>query len=115
VRSSCKECSEIVRKECVDKGPEFISKISGDIPLFSFPQRCRGSTEAVQGVHRLVESSELINQREELEDCYCRRVHRVKRIKYLEVFEVLPQGVRAGVFLKTQDCKESSGGLVPLR
>jgi hypothetical protein len=42
-------------------------------------------------------------------------VHRVKGIKYLEVFEGLPQGVRAGDFLETQVCSEILGGLVPLK
>jgi hypothetical protein len=27
-----------------------------------FPQKCKSGTEAVQGVHRLVESSELVNR-----------------------------------------------------
>jgi hypothetical protein len=40
-------------------------------------------------------------------------VHRVKEIKYLEVFEEVPQGVRAGVFFfKTRSCERSSGELV---
>jgi hypothetical protein len=68
-------------------GSEFISESSGGIPLFSFPQKCKSGTEAVQGVRRLVGSSELVNQREELKD-YCRKeLHRVKEFKYLDVFE----------------------------
>jgi hypothetical protein len=50
------------RKKCVDGDSEFISKISGGIPLFSFPQKCRRGTEVVQGVRRLVGSSLLSNQ-----------------------------------------------------
>jgi hypothetical protein len=42
-------------------------------------------------------------------------VHRIGRIKYLEVFEGFPQGVHARVFLETRVSKEISGGLVPLK
>jgi hypothetical protein len=54
--------SEISYKECVDEGSEFISERLRGILLFSFQQKSKQSTEAVQGVCRLVESLELINQ-----------------------------------------------------
>jgi hypothetical protein len=44
-----------------DKGSEFISESSGEAPLFSFQHKCKTSTEAMQGVHRLVKTLELIN------------------------------------------------------
>jgi hypothetical protein len=36
-----------------------------------------------------------------VEGLLLQEVHRVERIKYLEVFESLPQGVHAGVLLET--------------
>jgi hypothetical protein len=50
---------EFVCKECIDKGSEFfISESSGGITLFSFSRKCKLSTGAVQGVHRLSRVSE---------------------------------------------------------
>jgi hypothetical protein len=42
-------------------------------------------------------------------------VHRVENSKYLKVSEGLPQGVRAGVFLKTRNYEESSEGVASLK
>jgi hypothetical protein len=42
-------------------------------------------------------------------------VHRVERIKYTEVFERLPQRVRAGVLSRLEVAIESSGGSAPLK
>jgi hypothetical protein len=48
-------------KVCIDEGLSFISENSGEITLFSFQLKCRGSTEVAQGVRRLVEALEFIN------------------------------------------------------
>jgi hypothetical protein len=50
-----------VCKVCVDEGLSFISESSREITLFSFQLNCRGSTEVVQGVRKLVEALEFIN------------------------------------------------------
>jgi hypothetical protein len=49
-----------------------------------------------------------------LKDCCCKESAQSREFKYAEVFEGFPQGVRAGVSLKTCVCKESSEGLGPL-
>jgi hypothetical protein len=41
-------------------------------------------------------------------------VHRVKKVEYLEVFEEVSQGVRAGVLLRLEVASERSGELTPL-
>jgi hypothetical protein len=48
--------------------------------------------------------------RKELKDCCCKESAQSRRIQYLEVFEGLPQGVRAGVFLKTRVVEKAQEG-----
>ena len=50
-----------VHKECIDEGSEFISESLGGISLFSFQKKCKTSTKFMQGVHKLVETLEVIS------------------------------------------------------
>jgi hypothetical protein len=84
-----------VHKECIDGFRVQISGSSGEIQLFLFSQKCKLSTGAVQGVCRLIKTSELVSKVEWLKDCCRKELHRVNQFKYLEVFEEVPQGVRA--------------------
>jgi hypothetical protein len=54
--------------------------------------------------------SQIYNLRELLKDCCRRECTESKRFKYLEVFEEFPQGVRAGVFLKTRVVEKAQEG-----
>jgi hypothetical protein len=67
----------------------------------------------MQGVHRLVERWNL-STKGRVKGMPLLKVHRVEEIKYLEVFEILPQGVCAGVLLKPKFVSEISGGITPL-
>ena len=50
-----------------------------------------------------------------MKDCCCIESAQSHEFKYAKVFEGLSQGVCAGVFSKTQNCEESSGGVAPLK
>jgi len=63
----------------------------------------------MQGVCRLVESSELINQGVDWRTIVAGGCTE-SWIQIIKVFEGLPQGVCVWVFLKTQNCKESLEG-----
>jgi hypothetical protein len=55
--------------------------------LFSFSQKCKLSTGAVQGVRRPSRSLRVCNLRKLLKDCCRKECTESKRFKYLEVFE----------------------------
>jgi hypothetical protein len=84
-----------VRNECIDGFRVQISESSGEIQLFSFSQKCKLSTGAVQRVHRLIKTSGLVSKVEWLKDCCRKELHRVNQFKYLGVLEEVPQGVHA--------------------
>jgi hypothetical protein len=87
----------------------FISESSGEILLFSFQQKCKWSTEAIQGVCRLVDALNLSTKVEILKDYCCRRCTESKN-QILEVFERFPQGVHAGVPLRLESQVKAQKG-----
>jgi hypothetical protein len=54
--------------------------------------------------------SQSLQPEEIVEGLLSQGVHRVEEFKYLEVFEELPQGVRAGVFFKTRVVEKAQEG-----
>jgi len=98
-KSSCKECSEICPQGVHRQNSEFISERLGEITLFSSLQKCKVSTGAMQGVHRLRRNSEFATRGSCWKDCYCGGCTESKS-SILGSIEELPQGVRARIFPK---------------
>jgi hypothetical protein len=70
-------------------------------------------TGAVQSVRRPSEASGVCNLNDLLRDCCCRECAESKGVQHLKVFEGLPQGVPAGVFLKDLKSWKTSEGFEP--
>jgi hypothetical protein len=70
-------------------------------------------TGAVQSVHRPSEALGVCNQNDLLRDCCCRECVESKGVQHLKVFEGLPQGVPARVFLKDSNSWKTSKGFEP--
>ena len=71
------------------------------------------SIGVMQSVRRTSEASGVCNLNELLRDCYCRECAELKGVQHLKVFEGLPQGVPAGVFLKDSKSWKTSEGFEP--
>jgi hypothetical protein len=67
----------------------------------------------MQSVCRPSEALGVCNLNDLLRDCYYRECTESKGVQHLKVFEGLPQGVPAGVFLKDLKSWKTSEGFKP--
>ena len=65
----------------------FISESSEGLTLFSFSQKCKLSTGAMQGVHRQSRVSEFANLSEIVERLLLQEVCRVEGLQFFELIE----------------------------
>ena len=112
--SSYKECSETSVRCALTRGSEFISRSSGGIPLFSFQQKCKWSTEAMQGVCRLVESLELLNQEKSWRTVAAGSAQSQEGQILRSIWKSPTRSACKGPF-ETWVARESSGEITPLK
>jgi hypothetical protein len=96
-KSSCKECSETSARSALT-GSEFISeKLRRDTIVLIFRRSASQAQKPCKVCAGWLKVQNLSTERRVEGLLSQEELHRVKELKYLEVFEEVPQGVRAEV------------------